>query len=50
MSEFVAYGVFFGLAAVFMLLFSGSGERLITRALQDIRQFKAVAQFSRASA
>ncbi len=49
-SEFVAYGVFFGLAAVFMLLFSGSGERLITHALQDIRQFKAVAQFNRVSA
>ncbi len=44
--EFVAYGIFLGLTAVFMLLFSGSGERLILGALRDIRQFKAANQFS----
>ena len=45
--EFVAYVIFFGLAAAFMLLFSGSGERLITTALKDISQFKAADKFNR---
>ncbi len=46
--EFVAYSIFFGLAMVFMLLFGGSGERLIGAALKDIRQFKAAIKFSSA--
>ncbi len=46
--EFVAYGIFFGLASIFLFIFGGSGERLIVSALRDINQFKVADKFSSA--
>ena len=48
--EFVAYGIFFGLASIFLFIFGGSGERLIGGALRDINQFKAADKFTSAVA
>jgi hypothetical protein len=44
--ELLSYGIVFGLVAIFLLVFSGSIERIVSISFGDVEQLRAVGKFS----
>ncbi len=45
-SELISYAIVFGLSAIFLLVFSGSLDRIVAVSFSDVEQLKAAGRFS----